>query len=83
MLRKQKRKWVSVLSKCNKETEEICLCRDCAVSNCERFNCQECERTPHEKIHEVFCCNCFREIDCSKLSEFLVGKERYGEINGK
>lgn len=51
------------MAKCNKEMEEICLCKDCAVTNCERYNCQECE---NENIHEVFCCNCFREIDCSK-----------------
>lgn len=54
------------MARCNKETEEICLCKDCAVTNCERFNCNECNNTPNEKIHEVFCCNCFREIDCSK-----------------
>lgn len=54
------------MAKCNKETEEICLCRDCDVSSCERFNCQECENTAYEKIHEVFYCNCFNELDCSK-----------------
>lgn len=54
------------MGECNKETEEICLCRDCGVTNCERYNCQECEATPREQIHEVFFCNSFREIDCSK-----------------
>ena len=39
---------------CEKEKEEICLCRDCAVHTCERFNCQECENRDSENIHEVF-----------------------------
>lgn len=50
---------------CPKELEEICLCKDCAVVNCERYNCSECGSTKKENIHEVFCCNIFREIDCS------------------
>lgn len=53
------------MAMCNKETEEICLCKDCAVSNCERYNCQKCNSQKHEDVREVFCCNCFREIDCS------------------
>lgn len=61
------------MAKCNKETEEICLCRDCGVSNCERFNCQKCENTAYEKIHEVFYCNDFRER--------RLERRRYGEIN--
>lgn len=54
------------IASCNPATEEICLCRDCAVSNCERYNCQECEAVSKEKIHEVFCCNSFKEIECSR-----------------
>ena len=54
------------MAKCSKEIEELCLCRDCAVANCERYNCNECNDTMIEKIHEVFCCNQFREMDCSK-----------------
>lgn len=51
---------------CSKEKEEICLCRDCAVLDCERYNCGECASIDKAKIHEVFFCNTFREIDCSK-----------------
>lgn len=47
--------------KCSKEKEELCLCKDCQVSNCERFNCFECDGIQLEKIHEVFFCNTFRE----------------------
>lgn len=54
------------MARCSKEIEELCLCRDCAVTNCERYNCVACDNIPPEKIHEVFCCNCFRENDCSK-----------------
>lgn len=46
---------------CEPEKEEICLCRDCSVHNCERYNCQECMSTKKENIHEVFFCNTFRE----------------------
>ena len=51
------------IASCSPETEEICLCRDCAVSNCERYNCQECEAVSEEKLHEVFCCNSFKEME--------------------
>jgi hypothetical protein len=54
------------MAKCSKQTEDMCLCRDCAVINCERYNCRECETITHERIHEVFFCNSFREQDSSR-----------------
>jgi hypothetical protein len=51
------------MAKCSKQTEDMCLCRDCAVINCERYNCRECETFTPERIHEVFFCNSFRERD--------------------
>lgn len=49
------------MDKCSEEKEELCLCKDCKVSNCGRFNCSECDGIHPEKIHEVFFCNTFRE----------------------
>lgn len=54
------------MAKCSKQTEDMCLCRDCTVINCERYNCRECETITHERIHEVFFCNSFREQDSSR-----------------
>ena len=54
------------MSICDKQKEEICLCRDCAVTNCERYNCQECASVTNDKIHEVLFCNVFRKMDCGK-----------------
>lgn len=49
------------MAKCSKEKEKLCLCKDCKVSNCERFNCFECDGKQPEKIHEVFFRNTFRK----------------------
>lgn len=54
------------MARCDKQTEDICLCRDCAVTSCLRYNCCECETITHEKIHEVFFCDYFHEQDYSK-----------------
>lgn len=53
------------MAECREEIEEICLCRDCAVINCYRCDCCYCEEHDDD-IHEVFFCNQFKEVDCSK-----------------
>lgn len=50
------------MAECSKDKEEICVCKDCGVDNCYRFNCMECESKKEKDINEMLRCNNYREI---------------------